>query len=187
MGGAIVEVEWGEMSINVLHSEGFKARMVARMAGSEGISACALSRESGVPQPTLSRWLRSARSVQRMSKSEEPSKRPQNWSSQEKLRIVVEAARLEPEELGAFLRREGLHEAQLLEWTRAATTGLDGPKSPESKKGKNAEERRIRELERELRRKDAALAEVTALLVLQKKIRALWGDADDGTDTRSGT
>lgn len=61
------------------------------------------------------------------------------------------------------------------------------PQSPGTKKGKNAEERRIREFERELRRKDAALAEVTALLVLQKKIRALWGDADDGTGTRSGT
>jgi len=64
------------MSINVLHPEGFKARMVARMAGPEGISACALAREVGVPQPTLSRWLRSARSVRAMSHPEQPSKRP---------------------------------------------------------------------------------------------------------------
>jgi len=164
------------MSTNVLHPEGFKARMVARMAGPEGISACALAREVGVPQPTLSRWLRSARSVRAMSHPEQPSKRPQSSSSQEKLRIVVEAARLKPEELGAFLRREGLHEAQLLEWTRAATSGLDDPRPPErTKKVKNAEQRRIRELERELRRKDAALAEVAALLALQKNPRPVGG------------
>ncbi len=40
----------------------------------------------------------------------------------------------------------------------------------------------MRELERQLRRKDKALAEAAALLVLQKKAQALWGDADDDTD-----
>ena len=175
------------MNVNVLHPEGFKARMVARMAGPERISACALSREVGVAQPTLSRWLRAARSVRGMSHPEPPSKRPRSWSSQEKLRIVVEASRLKPEELGAFLRREGLHEAQLQEWTRAAMEGLGTSTTPVAQRAKSADKRRIRELERELRRKDSALAEVTALLALQKKLRALWGDADDGTDTRSGT
>jgi hypothetical protein len=35
-----------------------------------------------------------------------------------------------------------------------------------------------RELESELRRKEAALAETAALLVLSKKARRLWGDED---------
>jgi len=48
-------------------------------------------------------------------------------------------------------------------------------KAPESK--------RIRELERELRRKDAALAETAALLVLKKKAQMIWGDEDDNTDS----
>jgi len=43
------------------------------------------------------------------------------------------------------------------------------------------------ELERELRRKDAALAEMAALITLQKEARAIWGDEVDGTGTRSGT
>lgn len=38
---------------------------------------------------------------------------------------------------------------------------------------------RIRELERELRRKDAALAETAALLVLRKKLNAYWGSDDE--------
>ncbi len=86
-----------------------------------------------------------------------------------------------------FLRREGLHEAQLQEWTRSVVESLGGKASPQTQRAKGADQRRIRELERELRRKDSALAEVTALLALQKKLRALWGDADDGTDTRNGT
>jgi len=169
-----------------LHPEGFKARMIARMAGPEGISASALSREIGVTQPTLSRWLRDARSLRGMSQPEEPSNRPRSWSPQEKLRVVVEASRLAPKDLGAFLRREGLHEAQLQEWTRAAVDSL-GASKPSSTRAQAADQRRIRELERDLGRKDKALAEVTALLVLQKKLRALLGDADDGTDTRSET
>ncbi len=45
----------------------------------------------------------------------------------------------------------------------------------------------MRTLEKEVNRKDKALAEVTALLALRKKVEALWGDADDDTGTRSGT
>jgi transposase len=171
----------------VFHSEGFKARMVARMAGPESISACALAREVGVSQASLSRWLLKARSLRGMSQHEESSKSPRSWTPQEKFRVVVEASRLKPDELGAFLRREGLHEAQLREWMQAAVEGLGASSAPGSQRVKNEDKRRIRELERELRRKDSALAEVTAILALQKKLRALWGDADDGTDTRSGT
>lgn len=50
---------------------------------------------------------------------------------------------------------------------------------------KSVESRRVRELERELRRKDKALAEAAALLVLQKKVQALWGDGDDDTKKES--
>ncbi len=49
---------------------------------------------------------------------------------------------------------------------------------------RSVEQRRILELERELRRKDAALAETAALLVLKKKAQAIWGDGDESTDPR---
>jgi transposase-like protein len=162
--------------------------MIERMAGPEEISAMALSREVGISQPTLSRWLREARSVRGMSNAEQPAKSPRTWTAQERFRVVVEAARLKPTDLGEFLRREGLHEAQLTEWTQAMLSAVErpgkrGPKSAAMDKLN----KRNRELEREIHRKDKALAEVTALLVLQKKLRALWGDAADGADTRSGT
>lgn len=93
---------------------------------------------------------------------------------------MLEASRLAGTELGAFLRREGLHEATLREWKSSVLEAL-GPQ-----KVSRADAKRIRELEKQLRRKDRALAETAALLVLQKKAQELWGDEDDDTDPRSG-
>ena len=60
--------------------------------------------------------------------------------------------------------------------------GLDET-APRRRSAQSAEGRRVRELEKELRRKDAALAETAALLVLKKKAQAIWGDEDDDTDS----
>ncbi len=47
------------------------------------------------------------------------------------------------------------------------------------KETRKADERRIKELERELRQKEKALAETAALLVLRKKAQAIWGEVED--------
>ena len=169
--------------------------MVERMAGPEGISAYRLAEDVGVPQPTLSRWLREAPKVAPMTNKKKARKgkvstRPSRRSADDKLRIVLAASQLSDEELGAFLRSEGVHEAQLLEWQALVVESAKSALSPKSKRaaGKSSPEaRRVRELERDLRRKEKALAEVTALLALKKKIADIWGDEDDDTPTRSGT
>ena len=161
------------------YSEAFKSKMVQRMAGPEGISANRLSQEVGVGQPTLSKWRRKAEGRMRSVKSEPPPRRPEDWSPEERLRAVLEASRLADDELGAFLRREGLSEAVLAEWKAAALEGLRPQKKP------SGDSRRVRELEKQLRRKDKALAEAAALLVLQKKVQAIWGDEDDDTGPKS--
>ena len=91
--------------------------------------------------------------------------------------------KLSEEELGAFLRREGIHESQLEEWRAKATEAATGAlKAPHAKRSERTPEaRRIKELERELLRKDKALAEVAALLALKKKVQEIWGDEDDDT------
>lgn len=163
--------------------------MVERMSapGPERVSASQLSKEVGIRQPTLSRWLRAAGKVAGMKKADEKPipnparRRPQDWTPAEKLQAVQEASALTGEELGAYLRRAGLHEAQLAEWQAAALAGLaqggkPTPKVPESRK--------IRALEQELRRKEKALAETAALLVLRGKMEAFWGVEGDGTKPR---
>ena len=159
------------------YSPAFKARVVQRLVGPRAMSANRLAPSVGVSQETLSRWLREAHSVEGMTKRPRPPK----WTGAEKLRVVIAAQTLNETELGAFLRREGLHAAQLAEWRAAAETALAMP-PVRVKAGPSVETQRIQALERELRRKDRALAETAALLVLKKKVQAIWGDADDTTD-----
>ncbi len=181
------------------YSNGFRARMIARMAGPERVSATKLAEEVGVTQTTLSRWLREASAEEKRTRRmklvmsspqdrESRPMRPDHLPPAEKLRLVKEAAEFSEAELGAFLRRHGLHEAQLVEWRRkveeAALNALEKPKK--SRRRRSPEAKRVRELERELDRKDKALAEVTALLALKKKLNVFLGDEDDDTSRRNG-
>ena len=162
--------------------------MVRKMTGPDAISASALSREVGVSQTVLSRWLRMAgdqvfSAPQKSSQgamSMSQARRPKDWTPEEKLRVVLEAQSLSDEELGAFLRKKGLYEAHLKEWREQILSALGQPSTKKPSKN-STEQRQIRELERELDRKDKALAEAAALLVLQKKVQDLWGDEDDDT------
>ena len=169
------------------YSEKFRARMVEKMAGPQPLTALALAAETGVCQSTLSRWLREATTLrQKMAKrhGDEEQKlvaadAPQR-SGEEKFSLVLEAATVSEAELGEWLRRKGVHAAQLEEWRTQAMAGLAG--AAKRSKDNAADARQIRQLERELARKDKALAEAAAIIVLQKKVQAIWGDEDDDTD-----
>jgi len=170
------------------YTDTIRARMVRRMLGPGAVSANILAHESGIAQSTLSRWLRDTATFRAVSDKEQKrpradeaaaSRRPQDWTPADKLRAVVEASDLEGEALGEYLRRHGIHREHLEQWRADAVGALEkrGPR-----RGSSADAKRIKELERQLRRKEKALAETAALLVLRKKLNALWGGADDDTD-----
>lgn len=165
------------------YSEKFKERMVARMTGPSGQSACSLSREVNVPQGTLSRWLARAK-VGGMSNG--GGGRRKRWTPEDKIKVVMEAAAAGEEGLGALLRREGLHEADLERFREevgeAALEGLRA-KGRKRRRGLTPEQKKLRKLERELKRKDKALAEAAALLVLRKKAEAFFLSEEEGDDT----
>jgi transposase-like protein len=178
------------------YTESMKARMIKRLTGPNAMTASALADETGIPQPTLSRWLRAAGIVATVTRERKPSapkeastsrnRRAQDWTMKDKLRVVLEASELSEDELGAFLRREGLHREQLEQWRAAAADALGrAPARRRRKQGPTPEEKRIRELERQLRHKEKALAEAAALLVLKKKYEVLFTDEDDNTDPTS--
>jgi transposase-like protein len=163
------------------YTAAFRVEMIRRMTGPSATSARALSRETGVGQATLSHWLREARTLPVVSDTKKPSLR----TPEEKLRLVLASAGLEGEELGAFLRHEGVREVELRDWRKAMLEGLSGgPPAPLSSDGKT-----IKGLQKELRRKDKALAEVAALLMLKKKAEALGllEPEDDDTKGNSGS
>ena len=138
----------------MIYTDSFKAKMVQRLAAPNAISAIKLSKEVGVSQSALSRWLEVARTVVPMTKERPSDRAVQTGSTRpaaEKIRIVM-----------------------------AATSALEGGATRPSSRG--ADTKRIKELEGQIRRKDKALAETAALLVLQKKVHEIWGDGDDDTN-----
>ena len=168
----------------MIYLTSLRSKMVRRMTGPDALSATALARETGIAQPTLSRWLRTAGTVAPMSDSHDRApRRPQDWNADEIMAVITEAVGLSDEDLGVFLRRRGLHEAHLDQWRARMMAALE---TPVRRPGRSPEAKRIQELERELRRKEKALAELAALLVLQKKLREIWEDEEGGTTPRSG-
>lgn len=176
------------------YSELVRARMVRRMVGPNAVAATELSRETGIPQPTLSRWLRGAASIQLVTTKKstneveaaaDDAKRPQDWSAEERMRFVLEAGGLGDQELGELLRRRGVHREQLDAWRASLDEAFARPNPSR----RSPEGRRIKQLERELARKDKALAETAALLVLQKKLHLLFpeGPEDEDDDTDDGS
>ena len=179
------------------YSHMFKNTMIQKMTGPDAISATALSKQVNVPQSTLSKWLRmagvvpshvfpnNAHEYSKMTKLNDP-KRPNDWSPENKLKIVLEASALTDEQLGAFLRSKGLHKTHLDQWRSQMLSGLQTGVSKTKTRRRTADVTRIRTLEKELNRKDKALAETAALLVLKKKVQEIWGDEDDPTHRSNG-
>jgi hypothetical protein len=152
----------------------FRNQMLRRMTGRDAVSATQLAKEMGLRQQTLSRWLQEARRVPDVPPLKSKTTRR---SVADKARILTEASSLTGDELADYLEREGVHLAELEQWRLA----LEDEASPSK-----ATMKRIRKLERELAHKEKALAEAAALLVLKKKVEALWEDEDDDTDEGSG-
>jgi hypothetical protein len=155
------------------YSVAFKQKMIERLTGKEALSASRLARETGVRQQNLSRWLQEARSLPLVT-SRDVSER--TFTLEEKARVLADAARLRGEELHAYLERQGVKLADFERWRIALQE--DGRSSI-------ATSRRIRQLERELARKEKALAEAAALLVLKKTIAKLRPDEDDDAEEPS--
>ena len=152
-------------------SVAFKHKMVERLTGKNAVSALELAREMGVRQQNLSRWLQEARSLPIVANKPKPAMR--EWTVEQKVRVLADACKLDGEKLTAYLEREGVKLAEYEQWRLALDEG--GAASAATTK-------RIRQLERELARKEKALAEVAALLVLKKKVATLfWEDEDDDT------
>jgi transposase len=154
------------------YSIAFKQKMVERLTGKSALSAL-LSRETGVRQQNLSRWLLEARSLPLVATDKNIV---HTWTVEQKAQVLSEASRLSGEQLTAYLQREGVKLADFERWRVALEE--EGQESSSAIK-------RIRKLERELARKEKALAEAAALLVLKKTVESLASDGDDDTDEPS--
>jgi Transposase len=128
-----------------------------------------LSKATGITQITLRTWQKAARLEGKIVPGD--GKQSNQWSSADKFRVVLETAPLSEVELSEYCRRKGIYPEQIAQWRQACERAND----MDAAKLSPAERKRIRELERSLQRKEAALAEANALLELRKKAEAIWG------------
>jgi transposase len=133
-----------------------KGKMVARLTGVNALSAAQLARETGITQQNLSRWLREARNSPFGANGDGIAS---SWTVEQKARIVAQAAGLAGDQLSAYLQGEGVKLGYFRRWRLALEEA--GEESVGMAK-------RIGKLERELARKDRALAEAAALLLLRE-------------------
>ena len=167
------------------YSTSFKNRMVERILEPGGISVSALAREVGVAKSTLLGWRDQALEGGSMSPKRSSRKGGRRGSRPpgEKIRIVMEAAGLSDDELGAFLRKEGLHEAELERLRREVFEAAQQGFEAHRKRGPSAAEKELKQVKKELARKEKALAETAAILVLRGKLEAFLSGDEEGDTT----
>lgn len=104
-------------------------------------------------------------------------KRPQDWSAEEKYQAVFQCEALNQEERSEFCRRNGVFPDQLEFWKEQCLAAMrKGPKVDLEKKKMHQE---LKTLNQEIARKDKALAETAALLILKKKAALIFGETQD--------
>lgn len=104
-----------------------------------------------------------------------------HWTSDDKFAAVLETASKNQAELSAWCRERGVYPEQLEQWRIAcqkANSDADKRQAAGTKMDKESKTK-ISSLEKELHRKDQALAETAALLTLKKKANAIWGEGED--------
>lgn len=146
------------------------------------LTLTAVAEQFGTTRYSVSNWVQQAQAQARdemKPKMNDASKQPatpiDSRSASEKLRLLIAAGGLSDEQLGEFLRREGLHDGDLERFRAEALGGLEG-------KAHNAQDRRqMQELERVNAKQAKRLREAEVLLELQKKVHELWGAKDDDT------
>lgn len=138
-----------------------------------------LAQEEGISEVTLYNWRKAARVEGRLMP--DGDRTPAGWSAADKFAAVVETAALNEADLSSYCRQKGLYPEQIRQWREACEQANDWDRTQNQrlKETRKADERRIKELERELRQKEKALAETAALLVLRKKAQAIWGEVED--------
>lgn len=157
------------------YSQGFKRSIVRKLLQPNPPTVQELSEDTGVSQQTLYNWLHQLKEDVEMS---DYKRTPEEWTLPEKQEALLTVAGLPPEEEGEWLRRNGLHSAHLTIWKKEIQEALKGVSAPTSKQDLQKAKKLIKALEKDLKRKDKALAEVTALLALKKKLEILFPDED---------
>jgi transposase-like protein len=168
-------------------SQSFKQQAVKKaLMREDGISVKTIANELSIGYSTLHKWIVQTKNHELESKVDfstnedfmKQEKRPEDWSSQEKLSIIIKCGALDDNGVSQLCREQGIYPHHIKQWTKDIING--GATKAKTPLATSQMKRKIKLLEKELNRKEKALAETAALLVLQKKVNHLWDQ--DGED-----
>lgn len=156
-----------------------KAELLKMLLPPHNLTMAEVARREGVTEMTLRTWRK--RASPEGGVVTDPNHPTESWSAEMKFAAVIECASLSEIELGEYCRRKGLYPEQIMAWRQAFLSGMVAEKlQPKADREQGRQDKqRIQQLERELRRKEKALAEAAALLVLRKKLNDYWGVDDE--------
>jgi transposase-like protein len=159
----------------VAYSTERKASAIAKMLPPHNMALRRLSQEEGISEGTLSRWRQEARSRGRFLPDANAG--PDGWTTRDKFAAVVEAAPMNEVQLSEYCRQRGVYPEQLRAWRAACEQANDWDRAASRQIARETKDdkKRIQQLERDLVRKEKALAEAAALMILRKKADAIWG------------
>ncbi len=161
------------------YSEERKDAVLKKLLPPYSKSVAVVAKEEGISEQTLYNW----RSKIKLQGKPVPGNKPttEQWSAEAKLAVIITTAHFSESELSQYCRENGLYVEQVKQWKEDCLGGFkaSGLQKKESKQQAKEDKKKIRSLEKELRRKEKALAETAALLVLRKKLNALWEEDDE--------
>lgn len=157
------------------HSEAFIEQALVKVFSRGGRTIKSVAEDLNVSYHILKYWMK-RKSVVKGGVSATKEKRPQDWTAAEQLVALQETHGLSGEALQAWCRERGLFAHHLTSWKTAFCAAGKEPASGAREVRTLKDE--IAKLKRDAVRKDKALAEAAALLILQKKFRALWEDEE---------
>ena len=137
-----------------------------------------IAKEAGIGRSTLTYWLKNNKQDGNIILKKQ-EKRPQDWTSEERIDALIKTGSMSDEERVAWCRTKGIFAHHLKQWRKDVIASVN----PNSGKNKPNEtgllKKEILSLKKELSRKDKALAETAALLILKKKAHFIWGGPED--------
>jgi transposase-like protein len=156
------------------YSEERKQQILNKLLPPSNMTVAEVSRIEGIGLQTLYNWRDKAKQQGRPVPGSKPTS--EHWSAEAKFATVLETASLNEAELSEYCRAKGLYVDQVKAWKADALRGFMSSREQEleAKRQRQADHKEIKQLKSELRRKEKALAETAALLVLRKKLNALW-------------
>jgi len=156
------------------YTEGFREQALERVYTRGNRSVKAVAEELNVNLWTLKNWMKANKEPSILNVGT-TTKRPKDWSLADRLQMLLESHGMDEEALNVFCRERGIFRHHLGQWREAFETGTLQSNRSELRELKEAN----KGLKSELNRKEKALAEAAALLVLQKKYQALWEEKDE--------